>query len=274
MSEQALKVFAEETEPSLESVRSLRLRLADAPARRPSVAGPLALGLSLGAAAAALMLVVLLRAGGPPALDQALVAEAAPARTEPVAGLSFDYRGIGHLGGTAEEPELEWQAGTVDVAVEPSAGRSLRVHTKEGTVRVVGTAFTVTRDARGTRVEVRQGVVAVRCEGRSEQTLDAGASHTCPPVTAAGMLARARALQGDGWDVDSILAAVERGLTMPGLQEPVAVELRIVEVEALRDAGRSGQALDKARALRPGAGHRAEEVGELIRALEAEVEAR
>ncbi len=269
MTEQALKVFAEETEPSLESVRSLRARL-EAPARAPSVARPLLLGLGLGAAVAAAVLLIFVRPTAPPALDQPLVAETAPVAVEPLAGVALSYQGLGHLAGTADEPELQWQAGTVEVAVQPAAGRTLRVRTKEGVVRVVGTAFSVTRDARGTRVSVSEGSVAVRCDRRPERSLDAGAQHTCPPVTAAGMLARARALQGDDAGLERVLSAVERGLTMPGLQDPVAVELRIVEVEALRDAGRAAEALEKARALRPEAGHRAEEVGELIRALEAE----
>ena len=272
MTEQALRRFAEETELSLDSVRSLRARLEEAPARPPSIARPLAFGLALGAAAAALVLVLLIDPAAPPPLDQALVAEIGTQQAEPVRGVALEFSGRGHLRGTAEAPEVEWLAGTVQIDVQPEAERRFRLHTKEGSVRVVGTAFSVRRDARGTRVEVQRGAVAVRCARRPERSLEAGASHTCPPVTAAGMLARARALQGDRARVDVILTAVERGLTMPGLEDAVSVELRIVEIEALRDAGRPGDALERARALRPEADHRTDDVGELIRVLEAEVE--
>ena len=274
MSQQALQRFAEETEPSLDSVRSLRQRLEERPARRPSVLGPLTFGLAVGAAAAAALLLLLLRPSAAPALDQALVAEATLQQSEPVPGLALEFLGLGHLGGTADAPELRWQAGTVQLDVRHEAGRALQVRTREATIRVVGTAFAVTRDALGTRTRVERGAVAVRCTGGPERTLEAGAAHTCPPITAAGMLARARALQGGDGGAEPVLAAVERGLSMPGLQEAVSVELKIVEVEALRDAGRSREALDRARALRPDAGHRTEEIGELVRALEGEVEAR
>ena len=274
MTGHALRRFAEETEPSLESVRSLRLRLEERPATRPSVAGPLTLGLALGAAAAAVALIVLIRAGEPPALDQALVAELEPQQVEPVLGVTLDFQGLGHLGGTADAPEIEWQAGTVEIEVQPAAGKALLVRTREGTVRVVGTRFDVTRDALGTRTRVTVGTVAVRCVGLDERDLTAGESHTCAPVTPAGMLARARALQGGAGSTDLILAAVARGLSMPGLQAAVQVELRIVEIEALRDVGRTPEALERAVSLRPEAGHRAQDVQELIEALQLELEPR
>jgi hypothetical protein len=91
-------------------------------------------------------------------------------------------------------PRLEWEQGTLKVEVEPERGIDLAVHTREAEVRVVGTRFSVTRDALGTGVVVTHGHVAVLCADGEKALLGAGEARVCPPTHAAGLLGRANAL--------------------------------------------------------------------------------
>ncbi len=270
MEDPAVRRFAEETEPELEDVRRVRARLEGSLREAPKSAvwGPLAGGLGLGGAVAALMLVLLVDFG-PPELSGELMAEAGRTVTEaPVEGLTLHFDGHGTLAGDAAAPRIVWTAGSLHVDVDPDAGLAVRVTTGEATVSVIGTAFDVTRSALGTRVAVDRGRVAVSCKRGEDGDLEAGQSTFCLPPTAAGMLARARALQDKAAPTPQILGAVDDGLGRDPTP-PVREELRVVKIEALRDAGRTAEALIEARALAGEADHRAEEVQGLIRQLEA-----
>lgn len=76
-------------------------------------------------------------------------------------------------------------AGSLTSEVAPRApGHPFEVHTAEAVVRVVGTRFTVSRDARGTRVDTHEGVVRVETPvGRLVAVLRAGESRLVPAET-------------------------------------------------------------------------------------------
>lgn len=264
----ALNRFAEETEPELESVQRVRARLAGSlqEAPRSTSLGPLLGGLALGAGAMALLLMFLLPSTDP-AFDLELSAEAGASTVSPVEGLDLRFEGHGMLTGSPSQPRIVWQAGTLHVDVDPAAGRAVSVTTGEASVAVVGTAFEVRRSALGTRVTVEHGTVSVRCKRGAAGELSDGATSFCLPASAAGMLARARVLQDQSNPPADVLKAADDGL---GRDPAAAVreELRIVRIEALRDAGRVDEALTEARALVSTADHRAAQVQELITALE------
>lgn len=265
----ALRTFAEESRPQLESIHRVRARLhssLDEPPV-PSLLRPLGMGLAVGAAVTALAL-ALIHVEPPARLDRELVADAAPATDSSVEGLDLTFEGHGILVGRPAAPELVWQAGTVHVVVDPAQALDVQVRTGEARIRVVGTTFEVQRNARGTRVSVEKGRVSVTCSRGEEGELEAGGKTFCLPATAAGMLARARALQDGAAPVTEVLTAVADGLERKGLTGAVREELLVVEIETLRDSGRREEALVKARELQARATHRKEEVGQLVRDLE------
>ncbi len=277
-----LRRFGQDTSPSGHDVRRLQDRLAAARAaeevvdallrelpgpadgadarvrarvhrslRRPRGRPAWALPVAAAAASAALTLIVLRLADRPPALDVALAADAALP-----AGLALGIEGEGHLVGTATAPRIRWRRGTLRVEVDPAAGLAVAVDTPEAEIAVVGTVFTVRRGPLGTTVAVERGGVAVRCRAEERgRRLDALTEATCPPTTPAGLLARARALQGAG-DAAGAAGAAAAGLAMaPG--EAVRIELALCRVEALGAAGPRDVALAAASSLvSEGAGHR------------------
>ncbi len=262
----ALKRFEEETEPELESVARVRARIEgtlEAPARGAGWLRPLGFGLAAGALAAVLAVVLLPRGSAP---TGELLAETTT-EASPLPGLDLTFEGHGLLQGTDDAPVIAWEAGTLGVEVHPAAGLEVTVRTGEAAVRVLGTVFEVTRDPTGTHIAVTRGAVGVTCSRGGEHRLEAGADAFCLPTSAAGMLARARAQQDANAPATSVLESVADGLTRPGATDPVTVELRIVRIEALRDAGKTSEALAEARALLPDAAHREREVRALISAL-------
>jgi hypothetical protein len=179
--------------------------------------------------------------------------------------VQLHFQGRGSLRGTEMAPEIEWESGTVRFAVEPGRGIDLRVSTPEVVVRVLGTRFAVRRDALGSHVEVQRGLVAVTCTDGPHLELLPGRVHTCIPVTAAGLLARARALNDDRAGLDRILEAVDRGLAKTEPGSPVAVELDFFRISAMAGRGSFEDALAAATALDgPAAGHRRAELAPLI----------
>ena len=156
--------------------------------------------------------------------------------------VSLSFSGTGTVEGTSQRPQIKWERGTVNVEVQPNRGIDLTVATREAEVRVVGTGFSVARDALGTRVEVLHGKVAVTCTSGESVTLEGGASHTCLPASPAALLGRARALDAGGAAPAEVLATLERGLalTSPG---PVQDELRVRRIEVLVRTGNRSDAL-------------------------------
>lgn len=179
------------------------------------------------------------------------VATASVAAVAPVAvseDVSLRPAGRGKVTGDARNVHVAWEGGTIAVDVTPDQGIRLDVTTDEAVVRVVGTGFDVTRDALGTRVEVRHGKVQVDCASGRSELIETGGSLTCLPGTAAGMLGRARALQDQGAALPVQMETIGAGLALaePG---PVRAELQGLELAALLRGGESDRALTLAEAM-------------------------
>jgi len=160
----------------------------------------------------------------------------------PIPGLQLALQGQGVLSGTHEAPVVAWRRGRIDVEVEPKLGIGLVVQTDEGDIRVVGTGFSVDRDLLGTHVEVRHGRVVVICRGAAERSLAAGDATTCLPVTAAGLLGRARLLGGTGASADQVLQSVRAGLAASERTDGIWGELVYLQMTTLANAGRHDEA--------------------------------
>jgi ferric-dicitrate binding protein FerR (iron transport regulator) len=282
-----MRRFARDTRPSAEDVERLRQRMREAPQTSPhwlhrwvpgavvesgdwlhrwlpglTVARPSSHRWGLGAGLlAALIALALLR---PTAVEPTPLLASAPSELAVSPDVALDFEGQGELSGTEQAPRIAWRRGRVRASVTPNEGIDLRVLTPEAEVRVVGTIFTVDRGALGTRVEVEKGRVEVRCVDGTQRFVVPGEVVWCEPGTAAGYLARARALQRDGAPLPQVLHAVTAGAVLHG-PAPVQVELQWVRTEALRDHGRHAAALRAAAAaLDAGAGHREADFAALV----------
>lgn len=167
--------------------------------------------------------------------------------------VALSYRGAGAVEGTSDAPHIRWDTGTLNVDVASGRGVRLAVETREALVRVVGTGFTVGRDALGTRVDVRHGRVEVDCGEEITRVLDVGDSVICLPRSAAGLLGRARALQAEGAPAAAVLEAIERGLALADAPAAVRDELSASRIRVLFDLGRSAEVLDASRSYLAGA---------------------
>lgn len=189
-------------------------------------------------------------------------------------GVALSFQGSGDVGGDSAHPRIDWERGVLNVEVVPGRGIDLQVRTREATVQVVGTGFSVTRDALGTQVHVLHGRVSVDCGGGDSVFLDPGDDHTCLPRSAAAMLGRARTLQARGASAGEVSAAVDRGLAQAGAEGTsgaVIEELRVLRIESLAQAGRAADALAEADAYLTGpAPARAAEVLRLAGQLESQ----
>ncbi|MFZ5477981.1 MAG: FecR domain-containing protein [Myxococcota bacterium] len=180
-------------------------------------------------------------------LSAQLASEDARSALQPTDEVRLYYQGAGALGGTRWSPRVDWQVGRLVVEVAPDRGVDLRVHTREADVRVVGTGFTVDRDALGTHVAVQHGRVAVICADGGEFLLSAGRDASCLPTHAGALLGRARALQDAAAPPADVLDAAERGLAA-GAKGGTRHELQLLRVEMLIAAGRPADALAAAEA--------------------------
>lgn len=200
-------------------------------------------------------------------LDIALESEQ-PASSIPLPPLALRYQGAGHVGGTVARPDIEWVLGRIELELEPDASAELTLRTVEATVRVTGTRFAVERDAAGTKVEVAEGRVAVRCQSSEppdgERALAVGESILCVPTTSAGLLGRARLLQQQG-DLLGSEQAVEQGLALATRQTPARGELLALAVQLRLLRGDEGSAREAARAyLDEGFPARADEIQRIM----------
>ncbi len=237
-----LRRFRDETVPSEFAVARLRRRVRLAPRRL----NPLLLVGSgaLAGALAACLVVLLLPAQD---LDPQPLSTAAPTELKATQHVQLEYAGRGELVGDADSPRIQWESGRLTARVTPNRGIDLRVSTPEAEVRVVGTVFTVERDLLGTRVHVERGKVAVTCDGGQELLLVGGDEGECLPRSAAGLLARARALQFAAGDDVRILASLDAGLDRQA-SDAVRAELRWVRAEHLASMGLDEDARSAARA--------------------------
>lgn len=161
---------------------------------------------------------------------------------QPTDHVRLGVTGEGRLDGAADALHIRWQAGRLEVEVDPDEGVDLRVSFEEGEVQVVGTAFVVDRNALGTSVLVKRGKVLVRCGKERAFVLTPGGPHVCLPVTASGFLLRARVLQRERAASRLVLDAVEKGFSLEPqrnvLDELVATRiaerLRMGDIEAAR----------------------------------------
>lgn len=270
MSDWDLRRFGHETRPGDQAavrVRARALETADrtvhqqvlAGLRRPWIAA--AMGLSL--AAVGIALTVFVQPPESPALEARLDAIEEWETLTASDDVQMHFQGRGSLAGTVHAPEIAWESGTVRLAVEPEQGIDLRVRTPEVLVRVLGTRFAVRRDALGSHVEVQRGLVSVTCTGGEELELPPGRVHTCVPITAAGLLARAQALDDDRVALSTVLKTLDRGLLTA--EGAVASELRFFRISAYAGRGLFEDALQSAVDLdTPQAGHRRAELAPLI----------
>lgn len=168
----------------------------------------------------------------------------APATATLSDGILLTYTGTGR----AERDVVTWDVGALHVEVPSGQGLAFSVRTREGEARVVGTGFTVTRSEMGTDVDVRHGGVEVTCEGGSTLVVGPGQRRNCPPVSAAGLLARARALARDEAPAEQVLASIDAGLAHAdaggegAVDEVVGHELRYLRAEVAYRAGRTEEA--------------------------------
>lgn len=154
-------------------------------------------------------------------------------------GVSLSFEGTGAVSGDSLHPRIAWDRGVVNVEVTPGLGIDLRVGTREADVRVVGTGFSVRRDALGTEVKVVHGRVEVVCSGADPVFVDPGQTQDCLPTSAAGLLGRARAIEASGAGADDVLAATAAGLARAGAEDAaVRDELTVMQIHQLLRAGR------------------------------------
>lgn len=163
-----------------------------------------------------------------------------------IPNVALSYDGIGEITGTSDAPRIRWDHGTINVEVSSGKGIALAVETREAKVRVVGTGFTVQRDALGTQVSVRHGRVEVDCGTEVTRVLDAGDEVTCLPRSAATLLGRARALQAAGGSEAEVLETLDRALAMPDKTPAYADEIAARRIQTLLALGRHQDALDAA----------------------------
>lgn len=231
-----MSAWRERTQLSPEASARLRRGLEE-PAPRSSLRPALAL-------AAAALVGVWVGLSRPP------VPVEGPLNTGPLTGeVLLQVSGVGAATGTSEDIELHWQAGLLNVELEPGRGVHLAVRTEEALTRVVGTGFDVLRDALGTTVTVRHGEVEVTCSGGDLHRLHTGDRQSCPPKSAAGRLGRVRALEDSGADNLALLAELQQALALPDATGDVAHELRSVTLDTLLRLDRRDEALALAESL-------------------------
>ena len=97
-----------------------------------------------------------------------LLAAAEPTSLTLPTGIQVRYHGNGQLSGAPQAPHIDWRSGVLELSIPPHEGLELVVDTEEAQVEVVGTHYSVTRDALGTRVSVARGQVQVRCHHGDE----------------------------------------------------------------------------------------------------------
>ncbi|NCG17600.1 MAG: hypothetical protein GWP91_01105 [Rhodobacterales bacterium] len=157
-----------------------------------------------------------------------------PLRTDGVTALAWSdtvalsLQGHGRAQGTSHDLVIDWEMGTLDVNVVPKTGTSVVVQTQEGTVRVLGTVFQVTRDALGATTSVSRGKVQVDCEdGWSVVVTVERGPHTCLRTGPGGLLRRADALEERGESSEVVLQTLNRGLSIADSDAAVYGELLV-----------------------------------------------
>lgn len=161
------------------------------------------------------------------------------------------HDGEGHAERKGDAIHIDWEIGALTLDVDPEEGATVEVRTPEALLVVHGTRFTVERSPLGTEVRVDHGLVSWSCASSDgsmgpSQKVSASQSSLCLPLTAEGLLNRARALGVDDPSRRAdALDAVQRGLSLSA-SGPTRVELLAFEVAAKLASGDTLAALDAA----------------------------
>jgi hypothetical protein len=209
---------------------------------------------AVGVAVAAAFAVVVLLPRPDAVLSERLVSPASWQERAPTTDVVLRFQGTGSLEGTAHAPTIEWEAGRLEVAVVPDREIRLVVETREARIAVTGTAFSVERSGLGSEVSVHEGTVQVTCRDAAPLAVEAGRSQACPPVSAAGWMARANLLEVRAASPAEVLSSAEAGLRLGDAPDAVIDELGAIRVRALAGLGRHAEALEAAEAYL-GRGH-------------------
>ena len=216
-------------DPSELAISRVRARFLASRAAEPrmgrAMAPRLAAGLSLLAAAGLAWIQLQPAPAPPPAPISGRTVLAGESQLEPMTEVVLEYGGNGNAEWEDKVVRIDWEYGAITGDVEHGQGIDLSVHTREGVVKVVGTRFTVTRDASGSNITVDHGVVEVTCDGGPDATVTDGESHRCPPVSAGQWTSNVDRLLLSGKDAETVNAAIGRGLQYATADAPVRGEL-------------------------------------------------
>jgi ferric-dicitrate binding protein FerR (iron transport regulator) len=240
--QRGLKVLLNQLEaPPPVALSRLEARLSATIAVRRRRAGLVRRWTPAGVAVAALALVVGLSwSPAPSPVSAGTLPLDGISQLQPLDEVVLDYGGLGEATWDGKVVRIDWEEGTLTSSVTPKQGIDLSVHTREAVVSVVGTAFTVTRDADGSHVSVEHGVVAVDCEGSDSVTLRVGEAHTCGPVSAGQWLVQIDRLFASASASERIRTSIRRGIRYSVDGDPLRGELLAREVQLLlRDGDRS-----------------------------------
>ena len=217
--------------PTPEEIARIRRRLAAQRPRPLAIAAPIALSL---AAAAALLLGVLPSASPPAAAPEPLEGALDAGLLTLTPNVRLDIDGIGSVSGHAEEIDIVWQLGTLNVDVTPAQGIALTVRTENADVSVVGTVFAVEQTVLGTTISVTEGVVSIECADMTHHRLTSGETTTCLPQKA--HTGRLETLMDMGAPPEQVLAETRRVLAMKP-EKAIQGELLSAQIEVLLQSG-------------------------------------
>lgn len=254
-----MREVARRTEPTPAMVARARAGVAQRSVRRWSWSGPVA--------AAAVAVVA---AGGwvatRPAPEPVPVRVDLASGVDRIGGIAVEAAGLGEAVGVGDAWSIDWTQGRIALDLPADSEHTVELRTPEAVIRVVGTALEVERTALGTRVAASAGRVDVGCLSGGDHEVLAGGAVTCLPVTATGLLGRARALGDAGATPDVVLAALDAGLALAA-DNVVRAELQAQRIAPLSAAGRLEEALAAAESVVAGGGPRADQVRHAAAAL-------
>lgn len=180
-------------------------------------------------------------------LEEPLRSEAQHTTFNLIPSVEVVFQGTGNVSGTRQNPTVDWHYGDINFDVATGSEVALIVRTREGEFRPLGTVFRVERNALGTQVMVERGRVQVDCVDETHTIVGAGDKATCLPISAAGMLARARAQQRADASPAEVLQTAELALQAKSPPKgAVRGELLVVQMYALMDLKRLNEALTTA----------------------------
>ena len=155
------------------------------------------------------------------------------------------HDGSGRAVVSGEHVVIDWEIGQIDLAIAPDRRSDLSVRTSEGTVQATASAFHVERNALGTALTVDRGEAVFTCVDAIPRTIGAGQTAECWPTTGAGLLGRARLLEGNDAEPSAVLRTVDAALRAEQA-DAVRGELLAMKAGVLVDLDDDAGALDAA----------------------------